>query len=72
MSYSPRGYKELDATEHTYHHMEEEEGGGWSEISQYTPFCIILIFGLCKKKKSSGKKNINLKKTVRRNKHLTM
>ena len=51
VSYSPRGYKELDVIEHAHHHVEEEEGGGRSEISQYMPFCIILIFGLCKKKK---------------------
>ena len=42
--------------------------GGLSNVNTiYTstlllPFCIILIFGLCKKKKSSEKKNINLKK----------
>ena len=58
VSYSPRGYKELDVTEHAHHHMEEEEGGGRSEISQYMPFCIILIFGLCRKKKNLVKKRI--------------
>ena len=43
--------------------MEGEGGGGGNEISQCMPFCIILIFGLCKKKSSEKIKEDKTKKS---------